>query len=206
MTSNWLVKVMQTGVEIVMTEDQPSVISSDWDSGGGAVSWQTKKQQTVALSSCEAEYECLTAAVQEATFFRSLMCDIGYQQMQATVIGEDSQSCIKLATNPVMHKTIQAYRYEISLHTKKSWWQPCSTGLHANRSTGRSVDEITSTSESGGLSKATLQSIADCSSRQRNNMSGGVEGKNLVNFLELKNSNFYVIKLKIEKKYTNLML
>ena len=24
--------------------------------------------------------------------------------MQATVIGEDNQSCIKLATNPVMHK------------------------------------------------------------------------------------------------------
>ena len=37
---------------------------------GGAVSWQTKKQQTVALSSCEAEYQGLAAAVQEATFLR----------------------------------------------------------------------------------------------------------------------------------------
>ena len=35
---------------------------------GGAVSWQTKKQQTVALSSCEAEYQGLATAVQEATF------------------------------------------------------------------------------------------------------------------------------------------
>ena len=35
---------------------------------GGAVSWQTKKQQTVALSSCEAEYQVQAGAVQEAIF------------------------------------------------------------------------------------------------------------------------------------------
>ena len=69
---------------------------------GGAVNWPTKKQQTVALSSCEAEYQSLAAAAQGATFLRSLMCEMGYQQMQATVIGENNQSCIKLATNPVM--------------------------------------------------------------------------------------------------------
>ena len=48
---------------------------------GGAVSWQTKKQQTVALSLCEAEYQGLAAAVQEATFLRSIICEMGYQQM-----------------------------------------------------------------------------------------------------------------------------
>ena len=37
---------------------------------GGAVSWQTKKQYTVALSSCEAEYHGLASAVQEGTFLR----------------------------------------------------------------------------------------------------------------------------------------
>ena len=70
----------------------------------GAVSWQTKKQQTMALSSCEAEYQGLAAAVQEATFLRSLLCEMGFEQSQPTIIGEDNQSCIKLATNPVMHK------------------------------------------------------------------------------------------------------
>ena len=58
----------------------------------GTVSWQTKKQQTVALSSCQAENQDLAAAVPEATFLRSLMCQKGYQQMQATVIDEDNQS------------------------------------------------------------------------------------------------------------------
>ena len=32
------------------------------------------------------------------------MCDLGYEQTAPTLIGEDNQSCIKLATNPVMHK------------------------------------------------------------------------------------------------------
>ena len=58
----------------------------------------------MALSSCKAEYQGLAAAVQEATFLRSLMCEMGFQQVQATVIGGNNQSCIKLATNLVMHK------------------------------------------------------------------------------------------------------
>ena len=29
---------------------------------------------------------------------------MGYAQTAATLIGEDNQSCIKLATNPMMHK------------------------------------------------------------------------------------------------------
>ena len=40
---------------------------------GGAVSWQTKKQNTVAFSSCGAEYKGLASAVQEAAFLRSIL-------------------------------------------------------------------------------------------------------------------------------------
>ena len=58
----------------------------------------------MALSSCEAEYQGVASAVQEATFLRSILCEMGYEQSQATIIGEVNQSCIKLATNPVMHK------------------------------------------------------------------------------------------------------
>ena len=58
--------------------------------GGGAVSWRTKKQQTVGVSSCEAVFEGLAAADQEAMF--------------VIVTGEGSQCCINLSTNRVMHK------------------------------------------------------------------------------------------------------
>ena len=71
---------------------------------GGSVSWQVKKQPTVSLSSCEAEYQGLAAAVQEAIFLRGLLRELGYEQFEPTTIGEDNQSCIKLATNPVLHK------------------------------------------------------------------------------------------------------
>ena len=66
---------------------------------GGAVRWRTKKQQTMALSSCEAEYQGLAVAVQEATFLRSLLFEMGYEQSQPTIIGKDNQSCMELATN-----------------------------------------------------------------------------------------------------------
>ena len=71
---------------------------------GGSVSWQVKKQLTVSLSSCEAEYQGLAAAVQEAIFSRGLFRELGYEQCEPTIIGEDNQSCIKVATNPVLHK------------------------------------------------------------------------------------------------------
>ena len=57
----------------------------------------------MALSFCEAENQVLAAAVQEATFLRSL-CEMGYQQMHPTIIGEDNQTCNTVATNLVMHK------------------------------------------------------------------------------------------------------
>ena len=55
------------------------------------------------LQSCGAEYQGLTAAVQEAIFFRGLLKEFGYEQCEPTTKGEDNQSCIKLATNPVLH-------------------------------------------------------------------------------------------------------
>jgi hypothetical protein len=72
--------------------------------GSGAVSWASKLQPTVALSSAEAEYLAVCAAVQEAIHLRQLMKDIGYTQGQPTVIFEDNQGCIALSANPVFHR------------------------------------------------------------------------------------------------------
>ena len=43
----------------------------------GAVSWLSKKQATVALSTTEAEYVALSTATQEAIWLRRLLADIG---------------------------------------------------------------------------------------------------------------------------------
>jgi hypothetical protein len=71
---------------------------------GGCVSWMSKLQPTVALSSAEAEYMAVCAAVQEAIHMRSLLRDLGCQQDQPTIIFEDNQGCIALSENPVHHK------------------------------------------------------------------------------------------------------
>ena len=75
-----------------------------FEGNGGAISWEVKKQATVALSTAEAEYQAMAAAAQEAIYLRALLKDFGFPMEKATDIGEDNQSCIKMCHNPVMHK------------------------------------------------------------------------------------------------------
>ena len=71
---------------------------------GAAISWNSKKQPTAAISSSEAEYQAMAAAVQEVLYLRSLLEEMGVKSEGATVIQEDNQSCIKICKNPVMQK------------------------------------------------------------------------------------------------------
>ena len=66
---------------------------------GCAVSWKSQRQESVALSTAEAEYMALSAATQETMFLRQLMADMQQQQTDGTVVYEDNQSCIALAKN-----------------------------------------------------------------------------------------------------------
>ena len=72
---------------------------------GPLVSWKSKKQQTVALSTCEAEYTALAETVQEGKFLKQLCVDLGILQVSNSIlINADNQSAIKLAKNPAFHK------------------------------------------------------------------------------------------------------
>jgi len=68
---------------------------------GCLISWNTKKQPLVALSSCEAEYVAMTSAVQEAKFLRMLLNDMFIKSPDPTVIFADNQGAIFIAKNPV---------------------------------------------------------------------------------------------------------
>lgn len=70
---------------------------------GGAVSWQSKKQATTALSSTEAEYMALTAAAKDGIWLRALLQSLGRPVESPLVILEDNQGAIALAKNPVSH-------------------------------------------------------------------------------------------------------
>lgn len=67
---------------------------------GPLVSWKSKKQPTVALSSCEAEYMALAATTQESLYLKQLLSemDIGHKY-ECAVIFEDNQGTIALSKN-----------------------------------------------------------------------------------------------------------
>ena len=70
----------------------------------GAVSWQSCKQPTVALSSVEAEYMAATQATREAVWWRAFLTELGMPPTTATTIYSDSQGAIALAKKPEHHK------------------------------------------------------------------------------------------------------
>ena len=70
---------------------------------GAAVSWRSKKQTCVTLSTAEAEYMALASAAQEAMLMRQLMADLKNRPTRATIIYEDNQSTIRMANNPQFH-------------------------------------------------------------------------------------------------------
>ena len=71
--------------------------------GSSCISWLSKKQPTVATSSCEAEYRAAFTATVECVWLRRLAADLGVGQDAATTIYTDSQSALAVARNLVFH-------------------------------------------------------------------------------------------------------
>ena len=64
------------------------------------VLWSTKKQETVALSTCEAEYVSLTLAASDLLWLEKLLADFQVDLVKPSVIFEDNQSCIESLKRP----------------------------------------------------------------------------------------------------------
>ena len=71
---------------------------------GPLISWKSKKQRVVALSTCEAEYMALTYCIQEAKFLRQLLFDMQGFNKESVIVNIDNQGAISLAKNPVHHQ------------------------------------------------------------------------------------------------------
>jgi hypothetical protein len=70
----------------------------------GAVSWSSKKQQIVALSTTEAEFVAAASTSSQAIWLRRLLEFLHNNQQQGpTLIYCDNMSTIKLSKNPVLH-------------------------------------------------------------------------------------------------------
>ncbi|KAD4385441.1 hypothetical protein E3N88_25609 [Mikania micrantha] len=67
------------------------------------ITWLSQKQQTVALSSCEAEFMAATSAACQAIWLRGLIAEITGREEQQVIIKVDNKSAIALMKNPVFH-------------------------------------------------------------------------------------------------------
>jgi hypothetical protein len=70
---------------------------------GGAISWKSRRQPTVALSTTEAEYMAACDATREAVSWRAFLSEIGFDVSTPTTMFSDNQGCIALAKNPEHH-------------------------------------------------------------------------------------------------------
>jgi len=70
---------------------------------GGVISWKSKRQPTVALSTTEAEYMAACDATREAISWRTFLAGLGFDMSKPTLIYSDNQGSIALSKNPEHH-------------------------------------------------------------------------------------------------------
>ena len=71
--------------------------------GTGAISWRSKLQPLVALSTTEAEYIAAVEAGKEIFWLRNLLSELGYKFTGPSLLSMDNQSAISVAKNPEHH-------------------------------------------------------------------------------------------------------
>lgn len=85
--------------------DRRSVTGYAFTLQGAPISWQSRKQKTVALSTTEAEYMALSAAIQEALWLRKLAKELDPETVtKAMLIRCDNKGSIDLAKNSGYHQ------------------------------------------------------------------------------------------------------
>jgi hypothetical protein len=82
-----------------------------------AVSWSSKKQTSVALSSTEAEYIAGAHAAKELIWLRQLLAGLSFTTNSPTTLLMDNQLAIAIAKNPAHHKRMK--HIEVCYHFLK---------------------------------------------------------------------------------------
>lgn len=69
----------------------------------GPVTWKSKRQDVVSLSTTESEYIAASLATREIVWLRKLLSDIEHQCSNSTKLHVDKESAIKLVKNQKFH-------------------------------------------------------------------------------------------------------
>lgn len=68
---------------------------------GDPISWSSKKQSVVALSTCEAELYAEAAAIQEVQWIRGILSELGLASSGPSIVHGDNQSTIAVSKNGI---------------------------------------------------------------------------------------------------------
>ena len=122
--------LLHDDINIYCDADRAS--DSDWKSisgyviiiAGGAVTWSSKKQNTVAPSTPEAEYTAATHVTKQVLWHHSLLTKLEFPLSSPSIIYSDNQSAIAIAHHPEFHARTK--HINIALHFLRD---------HANKGT-----------------------------------------------------------------------
>ena len=101
--------------------DRKSTSGCCFSMGSGVISWFSRKQSCVALSTTEAEYVAACSASCEVVWLWKLLSDIFDLQLDATCIHCDNQSCMNLLENPVFHD--KSKHINIKYRISRIWYR-----------------------------------------------------------------------------------
>lgn len=83
-------------------DDRKSTSGGCFYVGNNMVAWHSKKQNSVSLSTAEAEYIAAGSCCTQLLWMKQMMCDYGLKQGMLTVFC-DNMSAISISKNPVQH-------------------------------------------------------------------------------------------------------
>ncbi|KAK8926585.1 hypothetical protein KSP39_PZI019006 [Platanthera zijinensis] len=85
------------------SDDRRSTSGYVFTCGSAGISWCSKKQDSVSVSTTEAEYKASALAAREAIWLRRLVDDVHEEVQGPTLLRGDNESALKLVNNPVCH-------------------------------------------------------------------------------------------------------
>ncbi|KAG9220206.1 hypothetical protein CCMSSC00406_0010205 [Pleurotus cornucopiae] len=92
-----------SNADFASDQDRYSILGYAFFIGHGAISWSSKKQPLVTLSSCESEYVALTHASKELLWLRKLVEEIFAPLKSLTTLYCDDQGAIILSKDSTFH-------------------------------------------------------------------------------------------------------
>jgi hypothetical protein len=90
-----------TDSDFASEEDRKSITGYVIYAQGGPVVWKSKKQPTIAQSSCEAEYVALSETIKELLWISMALKELGVKQSRPMKVYIDNQAAKKLAENAI---------------------------------------------------------------------------------------------------------